>query len=204
MAKLDLKKENKDLYNPSAKEVRSVEVPPLKYLMIDGFGNPNDSDEFGTAVEALYALAYKIKFSIKQANPSLDYTVMPLEGLWWADDMSKFSVDNKDAWKWTLMIMQPEFVSEDIYKQGIDQVLAKKKLARVVDVRLECYCEGLSAQIMHLGPFSEEGPTVAKLHDYIIDQGYKFSGKHHEIYLSDPRKATAEKMKTIIRQPMKA
>lgn len=204
MSKMDFKKEFKELYSSSSKEVNSVKVPPMKYLMIDGFGNPNNSDEFNSAVESLYSIAYNIKFSIKKANLAPDYTVMPLEGLWWADDMSQFSVETKDVWNWTLMIMQPKFISDEIFKTSVNQVLIKKKLAKVADIRLELYDEGLSAQIMHLGPYSDEAPTVAKLHDYITNQGYVFGGKHHEIYLSDPRKAAPEKMKTIIRQPMKA
>lgn len=200
--KIDLKKELKHLYHPSPKEAVVIEVPHMRFLTIDGYGSPNDSEIFSTSVEALYSLAYTIKFALKKGGIHPDYTVMPLEGLWWTDDMREFSVDNKDIWKWTLMIMQPEFVTETDFQNAVEQVLTKRKLARVQDVRFETFDEGNAAQIMHLGPFSEEGPTVQRLHSFIREKGYNLRDKHHEIYLSDPRKAAPEKMKTVIRQPI--
>jgi hypothetical protein len=127
---------------------------------------------------------------------------MPLEGLWWADDMSRF-MESRDSWKWTSMIMQPDYVTPELFKDAVEQVRKKKAPSSIDKVRFEGYSEGLSAQVMHTGPYSEEGPTVAKLHGFIETKGYARAGKHHEIYLSDPRKGKPEKMKTIIRQPVR-
>lgn len=200
MAKVDLKKELKHLYNPSAKEAAIVDVPKMNFLMIDGEGDPNTAQEYQDAVEALYSVSYALKFMIKKGPAQLDYAVMPLEGLWWVDDMSKFSTENKDAWKWTSMIMQPDFVTEELVNEAVETAGRKKQLPALSKMRFESYHERLSVQIMHIGPFSAEGPTIEKVHTYIEDQGYEKRGKHHEIYLSDPRKAAPEKMKTVIRQ----
>ena len=203
MNKIDFKKELKHLYSSSAKSPVLVEVPDMKFLMIDGEGDPNTSEDFQYAVETLYALSYTLKFMLKFSHTlENDYVVPPLEGLWWTDDMNEFSVDNKSNWKWTMMIMQPEFILEEHVGNAIQEVRVKKNPPALSKVRFERYSEGLSAQIMHLGPYSEEKPTIDKLHSFIFDQGYKRQGKHHEIYLSDPRKSVPEKMKTIIRQPM--
>jgi hypothetical protein len=202
MTKIDYKKELKHLYKPSTKNVEIVEVPQLNFLMIDGEGDPNTSQEFQDAVEALYSLSYTLKFMIKKGEEGIDYSVMPLEGLWWADDMSQFSVENKATWKWTLMIMQPEYITTKLFYEAVEQVKQKKNPVALPKVRFEAFSEGKVAQIMHVGPFSEEGPTIEKVHNFIEANGYKLSGKHHEIYLSDIRKAAPEKWNTIIRQPM--
>jgi len=205
MEKIDFKKELKHLYKPSAKKVDIVEVPQFNYLMIDGEGDPNTSQSFQDAIDVLYPLSYTLKFKIKRGEIGIDYGVLPLEGLWWADDMSSFSVENKDGWKWTLMIMQPELVTKEMVQEAIEQVRAKKNpisLPLVPLVRFESFEEGKVAQIMHIGPFSEEGPTVEKVHSFIEESGSQRTGKHHEIYLSDIRRAAPEKWKTIIRQPM--
>lgn len=203
MNKIDFKKELKQLYSPAAKSPILVEVPDMKFLMIDGEGDPNTSEDFPNAIETLYGLSYKLKFMLKSSRTlENDYVVPPLEGLWWTDDMNQFSVDNKSIWKWTMMIMQPEFILEEHVGNAIQEVKAKKEPPNLTKVRFERYYEGLSAQIMHLGPYSEEKPTIDKLHSFILDKGYKMQGKHHEIYLSDPRKSVPEKMKTIIRQPV--
>lgn len=201
MKKVDFKKELKHLYRPSAKKVEAVDVPEMNFLMIDGKGDPNTSQEFKDAVEVLYGLSYTLKFMIKKGELAIDYGVMPLEGLWWADDMSKFSTDDKSSWKWTLMIMQPEYITESLCGKACEQVKKKKDPAALQKVRFESCSEGKSAQIMHIGPFSEEGPTVKKVHEYIEENSFKFSGKHHEIYLSDIRRADPVKWKTVIRQP---
>lgn len=143
-----------------------------------------------------------MKFMIKKGKIGVDYGVLPLEGLWWADDMSSFSVDNKDGWKWTLMIMQPELVTQEIFQEAVEQVERKKNPVSLPLVRFESFEEGKAAQIMHIGPFSEEGPTIEKVHSFIEASGSQRRGKHHEIYLSDIRRAAPEKWKTIIRQPM--
>jgi hypothetical protein len=199
MAKLDLKKELKVLYKPPLKPV-IVDVPAMNYLMIDGMGDPVTSKEYMDAMQTLFPLAYTIKFTVKKQGT--DYGVMPLEGLWWADDMAHF-MDDRSAWKWTSMIMQPSFVTEDIVEAAIEQVRKKKDPPALDRVRFETLEEGRAAQVMHVGPFSAEGPAVEKLHALIAEKGYALSGKHHEIYLSDFRKAAPEKMKTVIRQPLK-
>lgn len=200
LTKIDYKKELKEFYKPSARKVEFVDVPQMNFLMIDGKGNPKNR-AFSDAIEALYSVSYTLKFMIKKGDHELDYGVMPLEGLWWADDMGKFESLDKSDWKWTAMIMQPEFISVDMVMDAIEKV-SKKKNPAVLDLMRFChYSEGKSAQIMHIGPFSEEGPTVAKIHRAISDQGYKLRGKHHEIYLSDIRRADPAKWKTIIRQP---
>lgn len=203
MEKIDFKKHYKNLYQTSAKEVVSVDVPPLNYFMIDGEGDPNTSKSYAEAVEALFTLSYTLKFMIKKGELAIDYGVMPLEGLWWADDMETFSTENKADWKWTMMIMQPEFITADLVDKAIAEVKRKKQLSALSKIRFETYSEGLCAQLLHIGPFSEEGPSVAKVHSYIESKG-ALSGIHHEIYLSDIRRAAPEKWKTIIRQPMTA
>ncbi|MBK7104775.1 MAG: GyrI-like domain-containing protein [Ignavibacteriae bacterium] len=199
MDKIDFKKTLKNLYNAKLTE-EIIDVPEMLFLTIDGKGNPNTSEDYKNAVEALFSLSYTIKFMIKK-NQQIDYGVMPLEGLWWVDDMKNFSIDRKDEWKWKAMIMQPEFVSSKIVQKGIEEVKKKKDLSAINKIKFAKFCEGKSAQVLHVGPFSEEGTTIIKLHKFIEENGYKLSGKHREIYLSDIRKATPEKWKTIIRQP---
>ncbi len=202
MKKIDFKKDLKHLYQPSAKDVVRVDVPKMNYLMIDGEGDPNTSTAYQAAMEALFALSYSIKFMAKKGTQAIDYGVMPLEGLWWADDMSSFSVNDKSNWKWTMMIMQPDFIAREIVDKAVEDVRRKKKLTALGEVRFAPLAEGTCAQIMHIGPFTDEGPTIERLHKFIADAGRKLSGKHHEIYLSDIRKADPVKWKTVIRQPM--
>lgn len=202
MAKIDLKKEMKHLYQASAKAVVQVEVPPLKYLVVDGEGDPNTSQAYAQAVEALFSVSYTAKFMVKKGPQALDYSVMPLEGLWWADDMAVFADNDKAKWKWTMMILQPAFVADDIIDAALAEVRRKKKLPGIDRLRLESFSEGLCAQILHAGPFCEEGPTIERLHAFIDTRSSRI-GKHHEIYLSDIRRADPRNWKTIIRQPMK-
>jgi hypothetical protein len=202
MEKIDYKKQFKHLYGPSTKKVEAVEVPQMNFLMVDGQGNPNTAKSFSDAIEALYPVAYTLKFMVKRGTEGIDYGVLPLEGLWWADDMSAFSTGNKDSWKWTLMIMQPEFITSEMVKEAIEEVGRKKKPVALPLMRFEVFKEGKSAQIMHIGPFSEEGPTIEKVHSFIKASGSQMVGKHHEIYLSDMRRVAPEKWKTIVRQPM--
>ncbi|AKU92723.1 GyrI-like domain-containing protein [Vulgatibacter incomptus] len=202
MTKLDYKKTLKDLYAPPSKNVVRVVVPPLRYLMIDGHGDPNTAPAYQRAVECLYSVSYTIKFAVKRGSEGTDYGVMPLEGLWWADDMASFSVERKADWKWTMMILQPDLVDRETVETAIGDVRRKKPLADLDLLRFETFDEGVCAQTMHLGPFSEEGPTIARVHEYIAANG-SLRGKHHEIYLSDIRKADPSRWKTVIRQPMK-
>jgi hypothetical protein len=200
--KIDFKKELKGLYAPSAKEISVVRVPKLNFLSIDGKGNPNTSQEYKEAIEALFSLAFKIKFTAKK-ELGKDYAVMPLEGLWWAEDMSKFSLDDKSSWLWKALIMQPNFITQKIYQKAVDEVKSKKNLPGLQKIKLETLEEGLSAQILYIGAYSEEKPTIEKIHQFIKDQGGSLTHKHHEIYLSDPRKTAPGKLKTVIRQPFK-
>ena len=201
--KIDYKRELGELYAPG-KEPAIVEVPELNFLMIDGHGDPNSAPAYSEAIEALYTLSYTAKFALKRSPAGLDFTVMPLEGLWWTPDMASFSTAEKSAWDWTVMIMQPEQVSEEVFEQALQSARSKKQLAAFDRLRLESFAEGLSAQVMFIGPYAEEGPAIARLHAFIAEQGYELAGKHHEIYLSDPRRCAPEKLKTIIRQPMAA
>ena len=202
MQKIDLKKELKHLYQPSAKAVVQVDVPAFQFLMMDGEGDPNTSAAYAEAVEALFSVSYTVKFMVKKGPRAIEYAVMPLEGQWWADDMSAFTADDKARWKWTMMIMQPDFVEAADIQNAIAAVQRKKALAAVDGLRLERFTEGRCAQVLHIGPFSEEGPTVQRVHDF-IDATSARTGKHHEIYLSDIRRAAPSKWRTIIRQPMK-
>lgn len=201
MEKIDLKKDLQHLYKASAKEVVEVAVPTLKFLMIDGSGDPNTSPLYAQAVEALFSVSYTAKFIVKKGPQALDYAVMPLEGLWWAEDMSAFAADDKANWQWTMMILQPAFVADTVIETAIAEVRRKKQLPGVDKLRLENFSEGRCAQILHVGPFAEEGPTIERLHQF-IDARTGLTGKHHEIYLSDIRRADPKKWKTIIRQPM--
>lgn len=201
MEKIDLKKELKSLYAASAKAVSEVEVPEMAYLMVDGEGDPNTSPAYAEAIEALFAVSYAVKFMVKKGENAIDYGVMPLEGLWWADEPSAFIGADKSGWQWTMMIAQPAFVPEELIERAIAEVRAKKNPPALSRLRRESFAEGRCAQILHVGPFSEEGASVAKLHQYIADHG-EVRGKHHEIYLSDIRRAAPEKWKTVIRQPM--
>ncbi|MCG8569596.1 MAG: GyrI-like domain-containing protein [Spirochaetes bacterium] len=203
MHKIDFKKKYKNLYNPSSKACEIIEVPEFQFLMIDGEGDPNESQIFAEACEALYSLSYTLKFMCKKGEMQLDYSVMPLEGLWWSDNMESFVTGDKDQWKWTIMILQPDFITENMVLKAIEKVKKKKNPVAVDKVRFEKNQEGLAAQIMHIGPYSEEAPTIEKLHQFIQDSGYELTGKHWEIYLGDPRKSKPENLKTIIRQPIK-
>jgi len=204
MTKIDYKKEWKHLFKPSSKEFETVEVPVMNFIMVDGHGDPNTAESYLQAVEALYAAAYKIKFHSKKVLGS-DYVVPPLEGLWWAEDMDSFSAArDKSAWDWTMMIMQPEWIDAEIFESVKSEVMKSKDLPALPLVRWERYHEGLSVQILHIGSYDDEGPTIRRLHtDFLPENNLIEAGKHHEIYLSDPRKTAPEKLKTILRQPVK-
>ena len=203
MTKIDFKKELKHLYRPSARRFEVVDVPPMNFLMIDGHGDPNTAQAYADAVEALYAVAYKIKFESKR-ELGKDYVVPPLEGLWWAEDMETFTSRDKSAWDWTMMIMQPEWVTQEMVEEAVEEVTKKKAPPALPRLRLETYHEGPAVQIMHVGSYDDEGPTIARMHhEFMPENGYAPAGKHHEIYLGDPRKVAPEKLKTVLRQPVK-
>lgn len=202
MEKTDFKKTLKHLYTPPKKFVL-VDVPEMQFLMLDGHGDPNTAQDYQDAVEALYAVAYKMKFVSKKSLEK-DYTVPPLEGLWWADDMQTFLTREKSAWSWTMMIMTPNWIAREIFTDAVEQVRKAKNPAALDKIRLEKYHEGLSVQIMHMGSYDDEGPVLAAMHqDFIPSQGCVENGKHHEIYLSDPRRVAPEKLKTVLRQPVR-
>jgi hypothetical protein len=200
MAKLDLKKELKPLYTASAKEAALVSAWPLKYLMRNGAGDPNTNPEFPAAIEALYTASYTLKFMLKKEQ-GLDWVVPPLEGLWWML-MADFDLDRRDDWRWTLMIPQPEQVNKELLAAAVAAARRKKPLPALEKLYLEIYNEGQAAQILHVGPYAEEMPAVERLHAFITEQGYHLCCKHHEIYLSDPRRTAPEKLQTILRQPI--
>ena len=204
MSKIDFKKELKSLYRPSSKEFVVVEVPEMQFLMVDGHGDPNVAQEYVDAVEALYAAAYKIKFMSKK-ELGKDYVVPPLEGLWWAEDMQTFTTKlDKSAWDWTMMIMQPQWITEGFFEQARAVVQKQKSLPALTRLRLETYYEGLSVQVLHIGSYDDEGPTLQRMHsEFIPHNGLEMVGVHHEIYLSDPRKVVPEKLKTVLRQPVR-
>lgn len=202
MEKIDPKKTLGALYRPSARDVAQVDVPAFDFLMIDGAGDPNGSKAYAQAVEALFSVSYAAKFMHrKQGAHAVDYAVMPLEGLWWADDLSAFAANDRSQWRWTMMIMQPEVVARDLVLSALEAVRRKKALPALDELRLETFAEGLCAQVLHVGPFSEEGPTIERLHAF-IEARAGLRGKHHEIYLSDVRRADPSRWRTIIRQPM--
>jgi len=192
-----------ELYGAKVGKPVTVKVPKMNYLVIDGHGDPNTSQEYVDAIQTLYPVAYTIKFMIKK-ELGRDFGVMPLEGLWWTEKMADFKVDDKSNWLWTAMIMQPDIVTKDIFERAVKQATEKKNPKLIDKIRFESYDEGRSAQVMYVGPYSGEGSTIMELHEYIKQQGGKLdeSNKHHhEIYLGDPRRTDPSKLKTIIRQP---
>ena len=200
MKKIDYKKKLKHLYGPSSKKIVIVEVPPMNYFMVDGEGGPA-AESYQQAIEALYGLSFTVKFDVKK-GVGLDYTVMPLEGLWWAKDITAFSADRKDEWLWKMMIMQPDYVTAKHVNAATKQLSEKKNPLALDKIRFESYHEGPSVQILHIGPYDDEGPTIAQMHKFIDENGYQLHMKHHEIYLSDPRRSKPEKLKTVLRQPI--
>lgn len=201
MEKIDFKKTLKALYQPPV-TFTLVEVPPMQFVMVDGSGDPNVDPAYVRALEWLYSISYALKFASKR-ELGRDYTVPPLEGLWWADDMSTFLSRQKDKWSWTMMIMQPDWITQGMYEAAVTKTEAKLGEAPM-SLRLSPYDEGLSVQIMHVGPYDNEGPVLARLHDEFLPQnGLQETGHHHEIYISDPRKTAPEKLKTVLRQPVR-
>ena len=203
MEKIDLKKKLKALYNPTTRNVTLIDIPKMNFIMIDGQGAP-ESAQFTQAMLALYPIAYTIKFDKKKTGGP-DFTVMALEGLWWAEDMKVFMPETSDRnkWQWTVMMMQPDFITRRDFENAFKAAKKKKDNPALDNVRFESFTEGKSVQIMHIGPYSAEGPNIQKIHQKIAEIGGKLSGKHHEIYLSDPRRVTPDKMKTVLRQPYK-
>jgi hypothetical protein len=202
MEKIDFKKVFKELYSPPSKTPVVTDVPRMSFLMVDGKGDPNTSVEYRAAIEVLYALSYTLKFMLKHAGV-VDYTVPPLESLWWTDEAGGLSLGNKESFQWTAMMMQPKQVTKAWVDKAMAAAKQKKDLPALAKVRFESYDEGRSVQVMHIGPYAAEAPTIARLHEFARDKGYSLRGKHHEIYLGDPRRTVPEKLRTVIRQPVR-
>lgn len=202
--KIDFKK-TVEAYRTKVGKFQVLEVPSMQYLMIDGHGDPNTSPEYGQALEALYPVAYKLKFASKK-ELARDYVVPPLEGLWWAADMDVFTVSrDKSQWDWTMMIMAPDWIDQGFFSAVLAAIPVKDQPARLGDVRLETLSEGLSVQTLHIGPYDDEAAVLAQMHgEFIPANDLQMAGKHHEIYLSDPRKTAPEKLRTILRQPVRS
>ena len=203
---IDLVKRLKPLYSPSAKHPAIVEVPELAFLMLDGRGDPGASQAYEDALQALYGVAYTLKFTLKKADPERDFKVAPLEGLWWGDAEKPSMADmqaDRDSWNWTMMIALPDAVTAAEVAAAADAAAKRRPLPAAGSIRLERFAEGLAAQIMHVGPYSDEAPTIERLHDFAAGQGYELHGLHHEIYLGDPRRTAPERLKTVIRHPVK-
>jgi hypothetical protein len=201
VTKIDFKKTLKYLYNPSNVGFHIVDVPPMNFLMINGMGDPNASEKYTEAIEYLYSMSYGLKFALK--SQGVDHIVPPLEGLWWMENMDEFTMANKYRWEWTMMIMQPEWVTTEWVEKVKTDVIKKKKLASLSNMKFETYHEGLSVQILYTGPYDQEAPTIAEMHKFIKSNGYQTNGKHHEIYIGDVRKTPPEKLQTILRQPIR-
>jgi hypothetical protein len=207
MHKLDLRKDLKKYYAPSAKKVELIEVPRFKFAMIDGAiepgSSPGNSPGFAEAVGAMYGVAYTLKFSSKGDRESpVDYPVMPLEGLWWVE-LGKFDISVPDNWKYTLLILQPGHITAEMFAEALMQLRKKRGDSPALSrLRLEPFEEGLSVQTMHIGPYATEPATVERMRLFAEQNGYLMSGRHHEIYLSDPRRADPAKMKTVLRHPV--
>ncbi len=203
-SKIDFKR-TLDSYQAKQGQFRILEVPELQYLMIEGHGDPNTDPSYSTALEALYSVAYKIKFASK-SELGRDYTVPPLEGLWWAKDQSSFTTNlDKSSWDWAAMLMVPEWIDLAIFEGAVQKARAKNPSQRLGDIRLQTLAEGLCVQTLHLGSFDDEGPVLQQMHEkFIPENGLQPTGKHHEIYLSDFRRTAPEKLKTVLRQPVTA
>jgi hypothetical protein len=205
MSAVDLVRQLKPLYSPPSKAPVIVEVPDLAFLMLDGRGDPDSSEAYQAALQALYGAAYTLKFTLKKADPGRDFKVAPLEGLWWTggeppslDDLQS----ERGAWNWTMMIAVPDEVTAAEVAAAADAAARRRPLPAAGLVRLERFAEGEAAQVMHIGPYAEEAPTIARLHEFVAEQGYELRGRHHEIYLGDPRRTAPERLKTVLRHPV--
>lgn len=202
MAPYDVKRELKPFYAPKNREWELVDVPPQQFIAVDGTGDPNTSPEYADAVAALYAVAYTLKFASKKDGR--DFVVGPLEGLWWSPNPEVFTARVKSEWHWRMLISQPDWITAGQVTDAVDAALARKKLPAIARIRRGTLAEGRSAQVLHIGSYDDETPLMARLHDEFMPANQlTFAGLHHEIYLSDPRKTVPEKLRTVIRQPVK-
>jgi hypothetical protein len=198
-------KEHRPLYAPSPRHPAIVEVPELAFLMVDGRGDPETSEPFHDAMQALYSAAYTLKFTLKKTAPERDFKVAPLEGLWWVGEAAPTMDElqrGRDAWNWTLLIAVPDAVTAEEVAAALEAAARKKDLSAAGLVRLERFEEGLAVQVMHIGPYSKEAPTIERMHAFAAAEGYELRGRHHEIYLGDPRRTAPERLKTVLRHPV--
>ncbi|MFC6286958.1 GyrI-like domain-containing protein [Nocardioides sp. GCM10027113] len=200
MDNYDVKRERRELYGARS-TFELVDVPPMTFVMADGAGNPNAAPAYAEVVESLYVVSYAIR-ACAVAELGRKHTVGPLEGLWWADDLAVFASRDRDEWQWRMMIVQPDWVTDELFAAGLAR--AEKKHPPAADlIRLEMFHEGPSVQVLHVGPYDAEAPTIARMHDeFLPSQGLRPRGHHHEIYLSDPRRVAPEQLRTILRQPV--
>ncbi|WP_460544595.1 GyrI-like domain-containing protein [Glycomyces halotolerans] len=202
MTAYDIKCAYAALYAPKRAGWEVLEVPELRFIAVDGRGDPNTADEYRRAVEALYAVAYTMKFASKRAGR--DFVVGPLEGLWWSEDWRAFASGQKDRWEWTMMISLPEWIGGDAVEEAKAAASAKKGLPAIASVYRKDLAEGLCAQVLHIGPYDDEAPVLEELHErFLPDGGLEPTGTHHEVYLGDPRKAAPERLRTVLRQPVR-
>lgn len=206
---IDFMKQDKALYLPKT-EPEIIHIPKMKFIMVDGKGQPEGgppehNTEFQNAFSALYGIAYSIKMSYKKGDEPAGYQnfkVAPPEGLWWMEDGKAFDMKRPEEWRWTLMLRMPEFVTPEVVAGYAEQLNQKKKTSIYSNVRLEEYEEGDVVQLMHIGPYDQEGPNIEKMLDYAKEKGYQLRGKHHELYYGDPRRTAPERLKTVLRQPV--
>jgi hypothetical protein len=200
--KLDLKRAYRRLYFPPADQPVLVDVPEMAFLMIDGRGGPGEP-AFARAIEALMSVSFSVKLAVKRLEPADDYTVMPVQAQWWAARMREdWFPEDRTQWRWTAMVAQPPAVTDQLIRKAIADAVAKRGVPAAKRLRFETFREGLAAQVMHVGPYAAERPTIEKLHAFIAEHDYPLRGKHHEIYLSDQRRCAPSRMKTVIRQPV--
>lgn len=204
MLKVDYKKQLNQLYSAPADRFVIIDVPEMAYFMVDGSGDPNVAAAYMEAIEALYAVSYTLKFHCKNALRR-DYVVPPLEAVWWSDDMGDFAAGRKERWQWTLMIMVPDFIGPDLAANAIGMAQARKPLPGSARIRYARLAEGRCVQTLHIGSYDDEGPTLARLHtEFLPEHRLVEAGHHHEIYLGDPRRAAPDKLRTILRQPVRS
>ncbi|MFD5874320.1 GyrI-like domain-containing protein [Streptomyces sp. NPDC060322] len=204
MPPYDVKRELRQCYAPKNTGWELVDVPAQQFIAVDGRGDPNTSEAYARAVEALYSVAYTLKFTGRRTGER-DFVVGPLEGLWWSDRMEVFTSRDKDAWQWRMLISRPDWITEALVDGAKETALAKKGLPAIADVRHETLHEGTSAQLLHVGPYDDEGPLLAALHDeYLAANGLRMTGLHHEVYLSDPRRTEPARLRTVLRQPVRS
>lgn len=193
----------KPLYAPKSQQFSVVDVPPMTFLTADGEGDPNTSEGYGQAVAALYSASYALKFASKTSH-GRNYVVAPLEGLWWVEGDQPFTEKNKERWHWRLMIRQPDWMTDDEVRAVLADTATRKQLPAVLELQIRHLTEGLSVQTMHIGPYDTEAPVIRRLHsEFLPENGFRENGEHHEIYLSDPRRTRPERLRTILRQPVR-